>query len=237
MKKLLGGVAVSALLAAPAFAADLPARMPVKAAPAPVVAVYNWTGFYIGAHVGAARLDVKRTDDAGGILNNYDETGWLAGGQAGYRWQTGQFVFGLEVSGAGGKIDPSAPCPNPAFTCKTEANWLFLGGGQLGLAWNQFLIYASGGFAATKTETTSAPAFPGFNSDNNHHGWYVGGGFDIGLTPNWTLGFEYIHAEFNSKRYADPTGANIPYTIDPEIDLFRVKLNYRFGGSPVVARY
>ena len=60
----------------------------------------------------------------------------------------------------------------------------------------------------------------------------------IGLTPNWTLGFEYIHAEFNSKRAApDPTGANIPYTIDPEIDLFRVKLNYRFGGSPVVARY
>ena len=54
MKKILAGLALSALLAAPALAADLPARMPVKAAPAPIITVFSWTGCYIGGHVGYA---------------------------------------------------------------------------------------------------------------------------------------------------------------------------------------
>ena len=63
MKKILGGIVVSALLAAPALAADLPARMPVKAPPAPIVAVFNWTGCYIGGHVGYALGQSEVTPD------------------------------------------------------------------------------------------------------------------------------------------------------------------------------
>ena len=54
MKKLLLGAAACIAFAAPAFAADLPARTYTKA-PAYTApeAVYNWTGFYIGGHIGA----------------------------------------------------------------------------------------------------------------------------------------------------------------------------------------
>ena len=55
MKKILLGAAALAAMAAPAFAADIAAR-PYTKAPAytaPQV-VYNWTGFYIGGHVGGA---------------------------------------------------------------------------------------------------------------------------------------------------------------------------------------
>ena len=55
MKKLLLGAAACIVFAAPAFAADLPARTYTKA-PAYTApqAVYNWTGFYIGGHIGGA---------------------------------------------------------------------------------------------------------------------------------------------------------------------------------------
>nr|HEV8009881.1 porin family protein [Bradyrhizobium sp.] len=58
MKKfLLGTVALVALGATvPALAADLPARTaaPYTKAPAYVAPIYNWTGFYIGGHIGGA---------------------------------------------------------------------------------------------------------------------------------------------------------------------------------------
>src|ERR1700710_1211325 len=56
MKKfLLGTVALVALGATvPALAADLGARPVYSKAPAYAQPIYNWTGFYIGAHVGGA---------------------------------------------------------------------------------------------------------------------------------------------------------------------------------------
>ena len=104
MKKiLLTGVALAALASGPALAADLPVRrgMPVKA-PEPVVAyAYNWTGFYIGAHGGGAWGEKCFTNVPGAFADGcHDSNGWLAGGQAGFNFQTGQFVFGVEFSGS-----------------------------------------------------------------------------------------------------------------------------------------
>jgi outer membrane immunogenic protein len=230
-KFLLSAAAI--LIFSPAVAADM--GVPVRKAPIAPMAAYNWTGLYVGAHVGAAWGDFLRTADDGTVLNDYNNTSWMAGGQAGYRWQFNNFVLGVEVSGAGTDIDARAPCPSASFTCHTSVDWLFLAGGQAGLAFDRTLLYISGGYAATRTSTSSIPFFAGFNSSSDHGGWYIGGGIDFGFAPNWTIGVEYAHAEFESKRYADPTAANIPYTVDPQIDLVRVKLNYRFGGS--VARY
>src|SRR5262245_53987692 len=100
MKTLLGGLAISALLAAPALAADLPARMPVKAPP-PVVSVYSWTGCYIGGHGGWARAKTQLVNTAnttafGDLIpgQGFDvsDSGGIAGGHVGCNWQNGQFV-------------------------------------------------------------------------------------------------------------------------------------------------
>src|ERR1700751_831041 len=108
MKKILGCIVLSVCLAASAMAADLAARMPVKAPP-PVAAVFSWTGFYIGGHVGYAsgqsRTDVGRPDalDCGNSLDcesiAYDTSGAFGGGYLGYNWQSGSVVFGLEAEG------------------------------------------------------------------------------------------------------------------------------------------
>ena len=107
MKKfLLGTVALIALAAAPAAAADLAARPYTKAPPAPIAAVYDWSGFYIGANGGwgSSRKCWDLTTTPWAVYVRlaegcHDATGGTAGGQIGYRWQAGTWVFGLEAQG------------------------------------------------------------------------------------------------------------------------------------------
>src|ERR1700755_2516564 len=95
MKKfLLGTVGLVALgmASAPASAADLAAR-PYTKAPPMVQAMYDWSGFYIGINGGWAETHDRRTDGVGGLFNDFDQDGGTVGGQLGYRWQSGAFVF------------------------------------------------------------------------------------------------------------------------------------------------
>src|SRR5436190_24302885 len=106
MKKfLLGTIALVGLgMAAPASAADLAPRPYTKAAPLPMMAaIYDWTGFYIGANGGWGEVHncVDFLDAAGVAVAQgcRERSGGLIGGQLGYRWQASQFVFGLEAQG------------------------------------------------------------------------------------------------------------------------------------------
>src|SRR5215471_21425728 len=86
-------------MAAPASAAGMAVKAPP---PAPLPVIYNWSGFYIGANGGWGQshncLDLV-TDAFGTVTGCNDRSGGLVGGQIGYRWQTNQFVFGLEAQG------------------------------------------------------------------------------------------------------------------------------------------
>src|SRR6266571_3156762 len=105
MKKfLLATVGLAALgMAAPASAADLAAR-PYTKAPPMVAAIYDWSGFYIGANGGwgSSHKCWDFVTPAGAFVaaeGCHDATGGTAGGQVGYRWQAGTWVFGLEAQG------------------------------------------------------------------------------------------------------------------------------------------
>src|SRR6476619_6646727 len=84
--------------AAPATAADLAAR-PYTKAPPMIAAVYDWTGFYIGANGGWGSSRNSWDLIGFGPEGSHDATGGTVGGQVGYRWQAGTFVFGLEAQG------------------------------------------------------------------------------------------------------------------------------------------
>src|SRR3979490_3114446 len=99
---LLGAVGALAMVTS-ASAADLAAR-PYTKAPPMVAAIYDWSGFYIGANGGwgSARNCWDFLTPAGtfvGAEGCHDASGGTAGGQIGYRWQTGTYVFGLEAQG------------------------------------------------------------------------------------------------------------------------------------------
>ena len=100
MKKiLLVTASMIALSATAASAADLAARPYTKAPPPIVSAVYDWTGFYIGINGGWGQSHDNRSVDGIGSAGSYDANGGTVGGQVGYRWQAGGWVFGLEAQG------------------------------------------------------------------------------------------------------------------------------------------
>src|SRR3954465_4576145 len=98
MKKVLLASACLFALAAPASAADLAAR-PYTKAPVAMASVYNWTGFYLGI-LGGGAGENSSTDPK--------MKGGFVGGTAGYNWQTGNVVFGIEADGSWADVSASA---------------------------------------------------------------------------------------------------------------------------------
>src|SRR5439155_5634790 len=135
--------------AAPAVAADLAAR-PYTKAPPMVAAVYDWTGFYIGANGGWGSSRNSWDLVGFGAEGSHDATGGTVRGQIGYRWQAGTWVFGVEAQG--NWADFSGSHVNvlfPAFRSHTNVDAFGLFTGQVGYAVNNVLLYVKGGAAVT----------------------------------------------------------------------------------------
>ena len=253
MKKFLLGTVALFALAAPASAADLAARPYTKAPPAPILAVYDWSGFYIGGNGGwgSSRNCWDLVTPAGAFIiaeGCHDATGGVAGGQIGYRWQSGTWVFGLE--GQGDWADLRGSNTTRAFPSvlgfpfinesKIDAFGLFTG--QIGWAANNVLFYVKGGgaVAADRYRVFSTPGvIAGTTGDDTRWGGVVGTGLEFGFAPNWSAGVEYDHLFMQDRThtFVDTTGAFFGTDrIRQDVDLVTVRVNYRWGG-PAVARY
>jgi outer membrane immunogenic protein len=249
-KILLTTTALMALGIAPAAAADLAARPYTKAPVA--AAVYDWTGFYIGANGGGAWS--RKCWDVNNILGIavpatsegcHDATGAVAGGQVGYRWQAGTWVFGLEAQGDWADLSGSntslvfgAPITNRS---KVDALGLFTG--QVGFAWNNILWYVKGGAAVTRDKYEGAFAGAVFDrSTETRWGGVVGTGIEFGFAPNWSFALEYDHLFMGTRdltfvSVAPPVGiVSRGDRIRQDVDMVTARINYRFGG-PGVAKY
>ena len=246
MKKfLLGTVGLVALgVAAPALAADLPARTYTKA-PAYVAAVYDWSGFYIGINGGWGQSQDRRFfDPTATLLGSYDANGGTVGGQVGYRWQTGTWVFGLEAQGNWADISGSTATlgvPGSITRSRMDAFGLFTG--QVGYAWNNALLYVKGGASITDRNyqfvTTPGGAIISETGYGTRLGGTVGVGLEYGFTPNWSAAIEYDHIFENrhGATFTIPGGASFTgFSTGGDTDLITARLNYRWGG-PVVAKY
>ena len=250
MKKfLLGTVGIAALgFVTQASAADLAARPYTKAPPLAVAAIYDWSGFYIGANGGYGTQrrswDLVAPSLVLGPEGSHDADGGTAGGQIGYRWQSGQFVYGLEAQGNWADFRGSnVSLALPAFTNRSRMDAFGLFTGQIGYAWNNALLYAKGGAAVTSNRydsfLTANGALAGSARDNTRWGATVGAGLEYGFTPNWSVGVEYNHIFVGSSdvNFATPNGTYFATDrIRGDADIVTARINYRWGG-PVVARY
>src|SRR5438105_5086946 len=203
MKKfLLGTVGLVALsvaalgVAAPASAADLGAR-PYRAAPPPMIAaVYDWSGFYIGANGGwgSSHKCWDAVTSAGVFVvadGCHNVTGGTVGGQVGYRWQAGTWVFGLEGQGNWADFKGSnTSIFNPLFRNESRVNAFGLFTGQVGYAANNVLFYVKGGAAVTsdkyRSYTIATNTIAGSTGDDTRWGGVVGVGLEYGFAPNWS---------------------------------------------------
>ncbi|MBR0872633.1 porin family protein [Bradyrhizobium tropiciagri] len=248
MKKFLLGTVALLAFAAPAAAADLAARPYTKAPPPVLAPVYDWTGFYIGVNGGWGSSHNCWDQTPGGVSIGsdgcHDATGGTAGGQIGYRWQAGTWVFGLEAQGnwADFKGSNNAALFPGIFNNQSKIDAFGLFTGQIGYAINNVLLYAKGGAAVTdnryNTYFTPTGVLAG-SADDTRWGASVGAGIEVGFAPNWTAGIEYDHLFMEDHNYTLRTPAGALFSTIRErqdVDLVTVRVNYKWGG-PVVAKY
>lgn len=205
MKRLVPTTAIlAALITTPAAAADLYGGAPAFAG-TPFNG-YNWNGVYVGANLGYQWGSV--TNWGGGSPN-----GIAGGGQIGANWQFGQFVIGAE-----GDLQGSAA--EGTFAAYKFSNpWFGTLRGRGGYAMNNILLYLTGGLAYGGGRVE----FAGITEAQTHFGWTLGGGVEVGLTPNWSAKAEYLYVRLEDRSYV-LTGVNNGFSSN----LFRLGVSYRF---------
>jgi outer membrane immunogenic protein len=244
MKKFLLTTAAIAVLGAalPAHAADLGYRAPYGAAPAYAAPLYNWTGFYIGAHAGGA---FSSDNNFSGLGTGNNGNGRYVGGlQAGGDWQFApNWVVGAEaqyswLSGNVGAVFPGGL----AYTNNQRG----LGSvtGRVGYTWGPGLVYVKGGYAySDNNETVTAFGVPVFFATDTDHknGYTIGLGVEYMFAANWSAKAEYMYYNFGDARFTAPLALVPTGTFTTDDHVIKAGVNYRFNlgnlGGPVVARY
>jgi outer membrane immunogenic protein len=228
MNKLLSALAAGlmAIVCAPANAADLPARMPVKAPPI-VASVYNWTGFYVGVHAGYAWGELTSANDP---TIDHEPSGGLFGGQIGYNWQFNKIVFGIEADMAYSTVDGEDTTTFGPFTIVGTHDAKYLGTvrGRIGYAQDRVLFYATGGYAFSKIVGNLNVVGVISDSDTVHlKGWTVGGGIEYAFAQNWTARVEYLYVDFRPETTTMNLGFVFTDQIDKNLNIIRFAVNYK----------
>jgi len=215
MQVLLVGLAVPL----PASAADL--SIPAYRAPSP-----DWTGGYVGVYGGAA----------GATGSSFGLGGGLVGGTAGYNWQSGPAVFGVEGDGGWAGLSGTTNCLAAIVTCRAADSWLSSVRGRLG--WTvrpNVLLYATAGGAFG--DVREAVDFNG-SASGDRAGWSAGAGLEWMLVPGWSLKAEYLHYDLGT--FVCEAGACVPgqaVRVPFAFDAGRVGINYHFDAGPAAGRY
>jgi outer membrane immunogenic protein len=267
--QLLATAALVALTGT-AFAADMgiPAKAPYAPPPPPVP---TWTGFYVGANLGGGFGDKWWTIDqlspallglASGLVSDGQNLGttsmdgFLGGVQAGYNWQTGLWVFGIEGTfdwtDMHGQFPITAPLVGTIANASSKLQWIATAVGRVGVTVDRALIYAGGG-AAWAHEKDSVSLNPGAvalltgggtenfavnDASNTPFGWTFLTGIEYKIDPAWSARIQYNFYDFRSKdidfTFVDPTIAAEfgTQTVSTQLRIHSVTagVNYKFWG-------
>jgi opacity protein-like surface antigen/outer membrane receptor protein involved in Fe transport len=241
----------------------------------PVATLWTWTGFYFGANAGYAAgtfstdtfiSDASLTVPVFAGNSSVRLKGGIGGVQAGYNWQAGMWLAGLETDIAfssqrsiSGAICPGGICdPAAAVTVAYSHNldWFGTVRGRLGaLVTSDAVAYVTGGLAVGGIAQSGMLCGSGSNCANNPvdlannfigrttaPGWTVGGGIEARLVGNVTGKIEYLHMSFSS---ASTSALNSPITPPIAValtsrdsdDIIRLGLNYKFDPNAAAPTY
>jgi outer membrane immunogenic protein len=156
-----------------------------------VVPVAQWNGFYAGVVFGYGQVDTEWSDSFFGTTSGpFDGKGGVGGLNAGFSWQLGRWVYGVEGDAAFAKIKTENCC----LTIESQIQHLYTLRGRLGyLVTPTTLLYATGGVAAASVKH----GFAGLQTASALQiGSAVGAGLELQLAQNWTIKGEYLLIKF-----------------------------------------
>jgi outer membrane immunogenic protein len=227
------------------YAADVPASLRINA-PAPL---YSWTGCYLGVEGGGSLGQSQHTavtspnpvDVGRPITNKFDINGGVFGGMVGCNYQLSATVLGIENdfswTGIKGSANDIAPF-NTAAISTTRERWLDTARVRAGFAWNQFLIYGTGGAAFADTSVLVCGAVECASDSGTQIGWVAGAGIEwaiwTGPAGAWIVKVEYLHADLGSGRYINspimaPGGTIVARDVALTNDIVRGGVNWKFN--------
>ena len=250
MKRFIAVAALAGLSATAASAADMAGPVAGSA--------YDWSGFYVGAHIGVANGHIKATDaqqpdggfytDTGGAGStfNFNDTNVAGGAHIGYQAQWNQFVLGGEATWTATGIDKTITSPyfplSDTETGKLKHYATVVG--RVGYAFDRFMVYAKGGYAGGEVsfrayDCCTLAQGVGYEQSGWQNGYAVGAGIDYALTDKLVLGVDYTHIDLGSKTrtgnnvFADGSLGSNPETfkVKARADAVMARLTYKFGAG------
>ena len=246
MKKiLLSSVALIGLTAG-AMAADLPSRRVAPAPVIPVVPAFTWTGFYVGVQAGYVWAEADRAlrDTVLGVAivggGGGDLDGFVGGAHAGFNYQFGSLVVGVEADLEGIGADDDATIVNALqvgdrLTVSSDVDFQGSLRARFGFAFDRALIYATGGLAFVNFNADFAYTDPfgvvttGSFGDDTEWGWTLGAGVEYAFTNNFTARVEYRFTQIDSIDGRATIGVlGFTSDVEPEFHTIRLGVSYKF---------
>ena len=241
-------------LAGRGLAADMAVKAPP---PAAAPSAYDWTGFYLGAHLGYAGGNSNFTGPNGiagslDLFQSYDafqNTGsYFAGLQAGYDYMLpNRLVVGAEIDAsfpsfpnlAGISIGGTSTFVAPIIGAESYSETMLAFGtlrGRIGYAPGNWLFYATGGFAWAYDQLTVTQLASGVTDMPFlwRLGWAGGAGVEAKVAPHWTARLEYLLTDYGNSNVLF-ANAGQRFSSDFALQEVRAGLNYHFGGDPPAA--
>ena len=207
------------------------APTPLSSAPAS-----SWSGFYLGVHGGGSIGEVTTTalselasQSLIASARKIDRSGPMGGVQAGFALQSGSLVYGLEGDlGFGslrGRMDVRTQDASSSGRLESAITTLGTVRGRVGYAFDDLLIYGTGGFATGYHEAKATVV----STDGTVRvgrltewtpGWTLGLGGEYAVMPNVSVKLEYLYAQLNN--------TILGQSVTHKLNLLRAGVNYRF---------
>lgn len=235
----VAAIACAAFVAMSSRSAVADDIIPIKAAPTPqsIVPAYDWSGFYLGGHVGygVGRAVPGLSDPVAPVLDS--EFSSLYGGvQAGYNYLLGsRFLVGAEADVTfpnyfeNGAIYSAATANGTSVT--DQIDYIATLRGRVGYAFDTWLFYATGGlaFAQARFEETPGLVNPVDTLTLLRTGWALGVGSEFAIAPDWSLRAEYLYDDLGKVRGVFPSGTAYQSAFD--VGMLRLGLDRKLGGG------
>ncbi len=220
----ISAAAFAAALLGPAQAADLGGMKGGYPPPVePRLNIERWTGFYLGAALSgnAARTGIDGDFGADKVFAR----GFDASILAGYNWQAGRMVYGLETDIGKGRL--KAGRDNGIDSYSTDFGVQGSIRARAGyLVTPSFMVYATGGFAYAHSKISN-DAIAGDTTKQWFTGWQGGVGTELKLDPRWSLRLEYLYTDYGAKTITGPV-SGLTNTFDPTMHTVRAGLTFKF---------
>lgn len=217
----------------------------------------DWSGLYVGAHLGGglSLTDVKDPFGASLYGDTVRSPGPLAGGQIGYNWQVGRGILGLEADASWADLFGTETCfAYSGFyvsaNCRSQVDALGTLAARFGWLVNpdaDTMLYGKAGIAwrngKVDAETNDDPGYPATSASGTRWGWMLGAGVERALSARWSVNAEYDYLSFAKAGFSSPIGSFQPapapdptnlITVLPtatsasqDAHLFKVGVNYR----------